>query len=217
MSQATNRRSLLGLLAAAPVVATLPASAQASPHPDAEILDLERQHAISEAAAERLSDRAEELREVAQASRPAPPAALIVRPDDWCAPHNAVGLAFSSVSVARWRVLLTAGNYRENMTPGLADRFATRGGEVVRAWEAHRAAVETHPANVRAREASELASAAWRVHHEIEDRLFAIRTTTPEGWRVKARLLSKLIGDPDGTYEDALTRNLLADLAPERV
>jgi hypothetical protein len=48
---------------------------------------------------------------------------------------------------------------------------------------------------------------------ELEQRIFAIPATTPDGWRLKARITAHIIqGREDDTYEDKLVRNLLADL-----
>lgn len=53
---------------------------------------------------------------------------------------------------------------------------------------------------------------------ELEHKIFATRARTPAGWRLKARLASRVAVDPyptDGTYEDAVVRSLLADLTTE--
>jgi hypothetical protein len=149
-----GRRGLLGLLAASPLLAALPALATA--HPDADLLDLARQHALAGQAAERLSDVAMSREEAAQATLPAIPA--------------------------------------------------------IGADGARREALEAAYVAGGVRQAEALADAAWRVHYDLETQLFATPATTPEGLKAKARVVALVIGEPDGTYEDALTRNLLADL-----
>jgi hypothetical protein len=208
--QPLARRALLGFLVASPVVAAVPALT--APHPDAELLELARQHALAGEAAERLTDEACELERRAAEQRPAKPQALTIRKDDWYAGPSDIGTPFAVTSVHRWRAALASGDYRLRMTPRFADVFASRGREVVEAFDAHAQACEAALVATGYRRAQELAEAAWRVHFDLEGRLFATPATTPEGMKAKARVVAHVIGEPDGTYEDAVTRSLLADL-----
>lgn len=66
---------------------------------------------------------------------------------------------------------------------------------------------------VRGEAGEEVADAACAELFALEDRLLAAQASTPAGWQAKARVVAHLIGtEPDGTYEDAATRNLLADM-----
>ncbi len=91
-------------------------------------------------------------------------------------------------------------------SPPVAVKLLRPGTRTTRPWRPCETPLATPHANA-------LAEAADRVHYELEKRLIATPATTPDGWRVKAKLAAHILGDePDGTYEDHLTRSLLADI-----
>jgi hypothetical protein len=206
-----RRRLLAGALAipAAIVVAAPPALAGA--HPDAELLDLGRQHAQAQRRYTEVADQAALVSERAQAAHPSMPEVLRKRQDDWFISRLGLGQFYTSDEVARWRTGIEREDY------GLAaiqlTRLRTRGREIVAAWDGRIAAIEAmnvaHGLRRLETEADDLGDA----YYDLERRIFEMKATTPDGWRVKARIAAHILGDePDGTYEDRLVRNLLADL-----
>jgi hypothetical protein len=219
--QSVARRNLLCGLALAPAaVAISPPQAAASSHPDAGLLDLGQRWEIARAEARRLWNRAEVAEERSRERYPATPGTLIVRPDDYfhsLRPSSAgLGTApatFTGAQVTKWRNALADGRYAELMSSGAKKRFEDRAREIVAAWDDHLDAKEAVSVSVGLRSAEAAAGAADRALQRIEEQIFAVRAATLEGFRVKARILADFLGDaPDGTYEDALARNLLADL-----
>jgi hypothetical protein len=93
----------------------------------------------------------------------------------------------------------------------LAQLHAQTGSRLNSLW----AELEGQPSDVQ-RDAEAKSDALCDRYYAQETALFAERATTPEGLRAKARVVLHILGDePDGTYGDHLTRNLLADLLRE--
>lgn len=218
--QTSARRRFLGLLAAAPAVIALPATATALPigNPDAEILELERQRVIAAAAYERIAASADELHTQGRAMFPAKPEALRVRAGDWFTVHSNrdAGGFMDYATVERWRAALDlqASDPRHfDLIPLQRDRMTARGREILAAADAHAEACEAVYVSTGARHASDLCDAACTVLGDLEDRILEAPATTAEGLAIKARMVAHIMGDePDGTREDFAARRLLADL-----
>lgn len=209
-----NRRTLFGLIAAPFAMAAIPAHAGA--HPDAELLELERQRLIALAAYDRLSEEADALSERAWALIPSKPDALKVRGSDWFTLHSSEAGGFMDrATVQRWREALDnhARDPRHyDLIPAQRDRMLARGREILAAQDAHDAAKREAFNITGADRASELAEAACHVLGDLEDRILITRATTPEGFAIKARMAAHIMGEPDGTREDFAARAVLADL-----
>lgn len=203
----TSRRALLSAFAALPAI-TLPASSTAGPHPDAELLELGRQHAEAAALYDRLGDSAIEAEERAEAD--APPRPTMLR-EDWYTSSLDAGKPYTPLEIARWR----EGLARDDIGLSVASmaRFKARGAEVMAAWDAHIQGLADAKARHGCARAEALADAAGTDHYALEERIFATPAATPEGLKVKARIAANVLGaEPDGTYEDQLIRSILADL-----
>jgi hypothetical protein len=93
------------------------------------------------------------------------------------------------------------------------EKLRARARAIVEAWDSRQTAIReinvAHGVVALDCKAGEIGDELYRVELEI----FALPATTPEGWRLKARIVSAtLVGQEDNTYEDAVIRNLLADL-----
>jgi hypothetical protein len=206
-----RRRLLAGALAipAAIVVAAPPALAGG--HPDAELLELGRQHTEVQRRYTEVADQAALVSERAQAAHPPMSEVLRKRQDDWFISRLGVGQFYTSDEVARWRTGIEREDY------GLAaiqlTRLRTRGREIVAAWDAHLAAIEAVNVAYGARQLERAADDLGDAYYDLERQIFEMKATTPDGWRLKARITAHIIqGQEDGTYEDMLVRNLLTDV-----
>jgi len=200
------RRGLLAAFAGLPALAAV--SAMATPHADAELLALARQHAEAGALYNAKAAEALAAHMRAEAETPAPPVMLH---DDWYTSPRDAGKPYTGREVARWREGMASEDI--GLGPASMARFRQRGAEILAAWDArliaHEAAKQRHACT--ALEAA--ADAAGQAHYALEDRVFEQPATTSEGLKVKAQLAADILGDePDGTYEDHLVRNILADL-----
>lgn len=210
-----RRRLLAGVFALPAVAVAAAMPALASAEPDAELLELGRQHQAATAHYHALGDRAEAAYDAALAQHPPKPEALRIQPGDWFVPHSAEGQArlggfHDGEAVARWR---RAGEPQTAMSLVMSEQLRARRAEILPAWEWWVAEKErlNVACGLRAREAE--ADAAGKVVWVLEDRTFEARAHTMEGLRLKARIALHVLGDkPDGTYEDHLARSILADL-----
>jgi hypothetical protein len=213
-----RRRLLAAALAlpAASVAIALPAVAAADP--DAELLALGHQHAASLARYDALNDQCEAAYEAAIARSPTPDV-LCMRKGD----HPIVNVGWDgrfagdimdSEDVRRWRI-------NSDMAcilwpPRRREELLTRRAEILAAWEVW--GNEREAANVACgvRALEHRLDAEGQALTDLEHRIFALRATTPAGWRLKATLAKRLIVDwspeGEGTYEDHVVRSLLADL-----
>lgn len=185
-------------------------------HPDANLLDLGRRHAAIAREADALAEAAIRAFELAEAQWPPKPDALRVRGDDWFVPLRGekLGPFYSTDQVARWRASIVRNEANaQDLLAAQRARYLTRGREIVTAWDTYAGACAAINVAIGARVAEAEADAAGLALYALERRIFAITAATPEGWRIKASIAAQMLGeDPDGTYEDALVRNLLADL-----
>jgi hypothetical protein len=220
----TTRRALF---AAAPAVAlALPAAsvaiglpAVAAADPDTELLELGRQHAEADALYYALSDQCEAACEAAIAAYPPPPEALFHRPGKdrmWFSPDADFSRPVDAWAAGEWRQALD----RDASWLQLHRRgdMVERAKEIVAAWDSWMNARDQVLVTRGVRELERRVDAQGYAVTEIEHRIFAMRATTPAGWRLKARLARRVVMDPyapDGTYEDRLVRSLLADLTAD--
>lgn len=209
-----RRRLLAGALAlpAAAVAALVPAIAAADP--DAELLELGRQHAETDARYNALNDRCEAVHEAAIAAYPPIPEVLRVRPED----RHFITLQengfFNADAVRRWRGSGPGGGFI--WPPSAMGRFDARRAEILAAWDSWMDAQYRARVAVGLIELERQLDAEGDALTDIEHRICALRAKTPAGWRLKARLARRAVMDPypepDGTYEDHVIRSLLADL-----
>ena len=95
----------------------------------------------------------------------------------------------------------------------LIDAQVPRAREILAASDAHKAACEAVYVATGTRHASNLSEAACCALGDLEDRILTAPARTPEGLRIKARMVAYVMGDePDGTREDFAARCLVADL-----
>lgn len=203
---ATSRRALLSAFAAFPAVA-LPVAA-ASSHPDAELLELGRQHAAAGAVYDGQTEAAALAEKQAEVEVPPPP---VILPDDWYTSPRDAGQSYTLSAIERWR----AGLARDDigLSPASMARFRQRGAAVVAAWDNRLALREDARQRHDCASLDEAADAAGVAHYGLERRIFATPARTPDGLRVKAQIAVHILGEEsDGTYEDQLMRSILADL-----
>lgn len=188
--------------------------ADAISHRDAELLDLALQHAEAEEQDRIESDALDKVWSLVHESTPDLPPALLVEGSDWFYGHGQVGKPFRGDQVERWRAALADAAYRINLSAGLADRFASRGNEVVTAWDAYQKDVEACAQLFGLPEAEEAARSRLKAIVELEKRIASTPATTPDGWRAKASIAKKLSDRGDDL--DIVLQSLLNDLAPAK-
>jgi hypothetical protein len=219
-----RRRLLAGALAlpAATAAVAFPVLAAAEQDPDAELLELGRQHAEADARYDDLSDRCEDAHEAAIAAYPPMPEALRVRQNDGLSswPPELAKLQsdgfYNCAGVERWRGRAPSGGIL--WPPAAIERFDARRAEVLAAWEWWSGAKEQANVAFGVRELERQLDAQGYAVTEIEHRIFALPAKTPAGWQLKAKLAKRVVVEPyetDGTYEDHMIRSLLADLTAE--
>jgi hypothetical protein len=214
-----RRRILAGALALPAAAAVVAAPAIATADPDAELLELGRQHAEADARYDKLNERCEAAHEAAIASYPPAPEALRARQNDGLS-HFPPELAklqsegvYNGKGVERWRACAPGGGYL--WPPSALESFDARRAEILAAWDGWMDAREQASAAFGVRELERQLDAQGYAVTELEHRIFALPAKTPAGWQLKARLVSRVVADsypPDGTYEDMVVRSLLADL-----
>lgn len=216
------RRRLLASALALPIAATAVAvPAIAAANPDAELLDLGRQHAEADARYNALNDRSEAAHEAAIAAYPPAPQALYHRPGIdpiWFDIRPDFGAPADAWAVAQWRDCLSRDRWSGPLSK--AEYVRVRAVEITAAWDGWMDAQEQVQAALGLPELERQLDAEGRALTEIEHRIFALRAKTPAGWQLKARLARRAVMDPypqpDGTYEDLVVRSLLSDLTEER-
>lgn len=208
-----NRRTLFALIAAPFAVASVPALAAA--HPDAALLELERQRLIALGAYDRLSLRADELDTQARAAFPPEPSAMLALHSDWFGLRGDLVAPSGHYSGNGLRLLRAAVDGREAFLFPIHPGHVRRVRAILAAADRHATACEAVMVATGARDAEDLSAAACHVLGDIEDRILTTRATTPEGHAIKARMVAYVLGDePDGTREDWAARAFLADFAP---
>lgn len=215
-----RRRLLAGALALPVAAAAAIVPAVAAPNPDAELLELGRQHAEADAQYDALDARCEAAYLTAEAAYPAAPEVLRPKSSDGIAHFDAARLLsdgfYNAEGIRRWRAYGTGGPY---IWPLAArERFEARRAQVLAAWDEWVAAKEVARAAAGVPELEEQLDALGYKVTALEDRIFEFRAKTLAGYRLKARLASRVVVDghsPDGTYEDRVVRSLLADLTAE--
>lgn len=209
MSPTPSRRAVLAL---APVVGALSPCPVLAADPDAALVALAAQYEALAADCEAVAAQLDTL----AVALPPWPEALRAKPRDWfTSTLSGVGSPLGRDVAARWREAFANGLYRSCMTSGQAEAFEARGREVIAAAEAHEAATQAAKVASGYQPLADRLEALGRDHYATERRIMETPAAGLTGLRVKARIALAAMGDPDGTYEDAAARAVLADLVRE--